>query len=73
MDLSDSNAIGVNLTDATLRGVNLANADLTGATLTGADLTDAQYCNTVMPNGSVKAPQEGLCPGQQEPKATPSP
>ena len=67
VNLSDSNAIGINLTDADLSGANLSDADLTGATIKGADFKGATYCNTVMPNGSVKKPQKGLCPGQDEP------
>ncbi len=62
--LADSNANGANFTDADLRGANLSNADLTGATLTGADLQGAIFCNTLMPDASVRNPVNGLCPGQ---------
>ena len=32
--------------------------------LDGADLDGAIYCNTLMPDGSVREPREGLCPDQ---------
>jgi uncharacterized protein YjbI with pentapeptide repeats len=63
-DLADSNANGANFTDANLSGANLTNADLTGASLHGADLKGAVFCNTLMPNASVRNPVRGLCPDQ---------
>lgn len=69
--LSSSDAIGVDLTGANITGINLSDADLTGSKLDGADLTDADYCNTIIPDGTVKNPTDGLCPGQ--PGASPSP
>ncbi|WP_168770930.1 pentapeptide repeat-containing protein [Glaciibacter flavus] len=71
-NLSDSDINGVNLTGANLSNVNLANADLTGSTLTGANLHGAVYCNTLMPNGHVKNPKKGLCPGQATSPSDPS-
>ena len=64
-NLTDANAINGDFRGADLRGANLTNLDLTDADLRGA-LTDAStiFCNTVMPDGSVEDPINGLCPGQ---------
>ncbi|MEZ5207637.1 MAG: pentapeptide repeat-containing protein [Acidimicrobiales bacterium] len=61
---ADGDNSGANLTDADLSGTNLTNADFTGATLTGANLEGAIFCNTLMPDASVKNPVNGPCPGQ---------
>jgi uncharacterized protein YjbI with pentapeptide repeats len=45
------------LTDADLTGANLTLADLTGVDLKGANLNDANFCQTTMPDGTVRNPQ----------------
>ena len=42
-----------NLTNANLSGAYLYGANLSGAVTTGAVFTNAQYCKTVMPDGST--------------------
>ena len=46
---------------------------LTGSDLTSANLTGVTYCNTLMPDGGVKNPHKGLCPGQSTPPAPGAP
>ena len=72
-NLSDTDFNGDNLTGANLTNANLSNGDLTGSDLTGANLTGVTYCNTLMPDGSVKNPHKGICPGQTPPAATGNP
>lgn len=64
VDLASTDVNGVDFSNADMEGINLSDADLSGANLSGANLKDAIYCNTIMPNGSVKAPHKGLCPHQ---------
>jgi uncharacterized protein YjbI with pentapeptide repeats len=70
VNLTSSNAIGADFRNADLRNINLADADLTGAKLRGAKRDGAKYCNTLMPDGSVKNPFNGVCPGQADPAPT---
>ena len=61
-DLSGANFTSAGLTSADFRGANLSGAnftlaDLTGADLSGADLKGAVFCQTVMPNGTVRSPR----------------
>ncbi len=64
VQLPDSNANGTNFSGANLSGANLTNADLTGANLDGANLDGATFCNTLMPDATVRNPVKGLCPDQ---------
>jgi hypothetical protein len=57
--------IGTDFRGADLRKANLTNADLTGAKLKGAKLKGAIFCNTPMPDGSVRNPYKGVCPTQR--------
>jgi uncharacterized protein YjbI with pentapeptide repeats len=66
-NLSDTDFNGDNMSDANLTDANLANGDLTGSTLDGAILRGVKFCNTVMPDGKVRNPQKGECPGQAPP------
>jgi uncharacterized protein YjbI with pentapeptide repeats len=72
-NLSDFDFNGDNLTGANLTHANLSNGDFTGSDLTGANLTGVTYCNTLMPDGSVKNPHKGLCPQQSTPPAPGAP
>lgn len=66
-NLAGANLSGANLSGADLPGTDLTNADLSGANLRGATLTDAIlsgadlqatfYCETVMPDRSIKTGQ----------------
>ena len=71
MNVSDSDVNGTDLRGADLRHANLSNADLSGARLGGADLRGAIFCKTLMPDGKVRAPRKGLCPGQRGAKPPP--
>lgn len=64
VDLASTNVNNTDFTGANMRDINLSNADLTGSILTGANLSGAVYCNTLMPDGTVKVPYKGLCPKQ---------
>lgn len=48
-----ANLKNANLSNADLSEAYLFGANLMGANLTGADLTDAQFCYTIMPNGTT--------------------
>ena len=64
-DLTDANAIKCDFRGADLRGANLTNLDLTRADLQDALIDDTTiFCNTLMPDGSIKGSIDGLCPGQ---------
>ncbi len=60
---ADGNNSGAKFTNANLSGADLTNADLTGGDLTGADLDGAIFCNTLMPDATVRNPVDGACPG----------
>ncbi len=54
---------------ASCRGVDLSGQYLQGAFLAYSDLRDANlagatFCNTLMPDATVRNPVAGLCPGQ---------
>jgi len=53
-DLEDANLSGANLRLVYLAGANLAGANLTGADLSLVNLDTASYCQTIMPDGSVR-------------------
>ncbi len=63
MKFADGNNSGARFTNANLSGADLTNADLTGADLTGANLDGAIFCNTLMPDASVRNPVNGPCSG----------
>ncbi len=63
MKFADGNNSGAKFTNANLSGADLTNADLTGGDLTGANLDGAVFCNTLMPDATVKNPVKGVCPG----------
>ncbi len=63
MKFADGNNSGAKFTNANLTGADLTNADLTGADLDGANLTDVIFCNTLMPDATVRNPVNGACPG----------
>lgn len=63
MKFADGNNSGAKFTNANLSGADLTNADLTGGDLTGANLDGVTFCNTLMPDATVKNPVEGVCPG----------
>jgi uncharacterized protein YjbI with pentapeptide repeats len=65
--LSNTDINGVDMRGANLRGADLTNADFTGSRFGGVNLRGARFCNTLMPNGNVRNPHEGLCPGQIRP------
>ena len=48
-----ANLKNANLSNANLPGAYMYGANLMGANMTGALLTNIQYCNTIMPNGTV--------------------
>lgn len=60
-DLSGANLSGANLSNADLRGANLNNANLSGAIVTQAFLSVADFCNTIMPDGSVRTDPGRSC------------
>ena len=53
-NLSGAILWGANLSDADLSNANLTGADLTGADLRRAGLSGTQFCNTTMPDGTVR-------------------
>lgn len=53
-DLSGANLSGSNLSYADLSGANLRRANLSGANLSDAELSGARFCNTIMPDVSVR-------------------
>ena len=60
-DMGEANVSGAKLFAAKLSGAKLfaaklSGADLRGADLRGADLSSVVYCNTTMPDGSIKNP-----------------
>ena len=64
-DLTDANAIQCDFRGADLRGANLTNLALTEAKFECALIDESTiFCNTVMPDGSVRHPVDGLCPDQ---------
>jgi uncharacterized protein YjbI with pentapeptide repeats len=52
-NLSEAELRGADLSEADLTNAILTSANLTGADLTGADLKTAQFCKTIMPDGST--------------------
>ena len=51
--LGYANLTNANLSNANLTGAYLYGANMSGAKILGTILTNAQYCNTIMPNGST--------------------
>jgi uncharacterized protein YjbI with pentapeptide repeats len=54
-DLRGANLTNANLTGVQLTSAYLQNANLEGANLTEADLGYSKFCNTTMPDGTVKS------------------
>jgi uncharacterized protein YjbI with pentapeptide repeats len=52
-DWDGGDCIHCDLRDADLSGADLSSANFSGASLYMADLRDAQFCNTVMPDGTT--------------------
>lgn len=52
--LRDALLSGARLQRASFRGADLSGADLSGAVITGTNFVDAIFCETTMPNGSVR-------------------
>ena len=52
--LREANLFRADLRKADLRKADLSDSDLTGADLRDSDLTGTTFCNTMMPDGSVK-------------------
>ncbi|UZF55286.1 pentapeptide repeat-containing protein [Gordonia polyisoprenivorans] len=61
-NLSQGSFTGANLTGANLSGANLTEANFLGADLTTANMAGATFCNTFMPDGTVKNPSRTGCP-----------
>lgn len=53
-NFENSNLSNADLEDAVLKGANLKDANLYQAKITNTDFTDAIFCNTIMPDGSIR-------------------
>lgn len=54
---------GADVRGADFTGADLSESDFVGAKATGAKWKGATFCNTLMPDGSVRGRQDGSCPG----------
>lgn len=55
-------SISITLLRWTSGGAHLADSDANGAKLANANLDGAIFCNTLMPDATVRSPTDGACP-----------